>query len=77
MYRTNKVIGIFKIPAQLVSSCAFGGENLDTLFVTTGRVLFDFNTQQIVNQTASPNEGLLYMVKDTCAKGCCGRRAYI
>lgn len=33
----GSVAGIVTIPASLVTSCAFGGEGLDTLFVTTAR----------------------------------------
>lgn len=41
----------------------------------TGKILFNFNTQQIVNQTNSPEEGKIYAITGLCAKGSCGRRA--
>ena len=35
---TGKVISKIIVPAHNVTSCAFGGENLDELFITTARV---------------------------------------
>ena len=34
---TRKIDSVY-VPAAKASSCAFGGENLDTLFITTARV---------------------------------------
>ncbi|MBW7892175.1 MAG: SMP-30/gluconolactonase/LRE family protein [Chitinophagaceae bacterium] len=34
---TGEVMQMIHVPAPNVSSCAFGGENLDTLFITTAR----------------------------------------
>lgn len=36
--RTGKVIQTIEVPAHNVTSCAFGGENLDELYITTARV---------------------------------------
>ena len=36
--RSGKKIDSVYVPAAKASSCAFGGENLDTLFITTARV---------------------------------------
>lgn len=36
--KTGKVLQKVAVPAHNVTSCAFGGKNLDTLFITTARV---------------------------------------
>ena len=35
---TGKMMSIIDVPAHNVSACAFGGPNLDTLYITTARV---------------------------------------
>jgi sugar lactone lactonase YvrE len=35
--RTGEMLQKVKVPAQNVSSCAFGGKNLETLYITTAR----------------------------------------
>ncbi len=35
---TGKLLAKIKVPAYNVTSCAFGGENLDTLFITSARI---------------------------------------
>ncbi|WP_096911845.1 SMP-30/gluconolactonase/LRE family protein [Neobacillus jeddahensis] len=35
---TGKLIQAIPIPAPLVTSCSFGGENMDELFITTARI---------------------------------------
>jgi sugar lactone lactonase YvrE len=35
--RTGELLQKIKVPAQNVSSCAFGGKNLETLYITTAR----------------------------------------
>ena len=37
----GEIVGEHKLPASAVSSCAFGGRNLDRLFVTTARQSLD------------------------------------
>jgi len=38
---TGKILQKINVPAPKVTSCAFGGENLDTLFITTASVEMD------------------------------------
>lgn len=35
--RTGECIGVLPVPASKVTCCCFGGENLDTLYITTAR----------------------------------------
>lgn len=35
---TGKILEKIEVPAHNITSCAFGGENLDTLYITTARV---------------------------------------
>ena len=41
---TGKQISKIEVPAHNVTSCAFGGKNLDTLYITTARV--DMSTEE-------------------------------
>lgn len=41
-------IAVVKVPAQRVTSCCFGGDNLDTLFITTSRA--DLSEEELANQ---------------------------
>lgn len=55
---TGKVMQMIYVPAPNVSSCAFGGENLDTLFITTARG--ELTAEQL---EAFPLSGGLFSVK--------------
>jgi sugar lactone lactonase YvrE len=37
----GRVDRVIEIPVEKVTSCAFGGRNMDTLFVTTASIAFD------------------------------------
>jgi len=52
------VDSIVPIPASLVTSCAFGGPDLDTLYVTTARLGIDAQTQR-----RYPQQGGLFSFK--------------
>jgi L-arabinonolactonase len=52
------VAGIVPIPASLVTSCAFGGPDLDTLYVTTARLGIDEETAR-----RYPRQGGLFAFK--------------
>jgi len=55
---TGELIEKIDVPAQQVSACAFGGENLDTLYITTAQE--DFTEQQRQEQ---PLAGRLFQIK--------------
>ncbi|MBL4642897.1 MAG: SMP-30/gluconolactonase/LRE family protein [Flavobacteriaceae bacterium] len=42
--RTGKLMSKIKVPAHNITSCAFGGENLETLYITSASV--DMNTEE-------------------------------
>lgn len=52
---TGKVISKIEVPAHNVTSCAFGGKNLDTLYITTASV--DMTAEE---HTAFPLAGSLF-----------------
>jgi len=53
---TGAVDKVVKIPgAKNITSCCFGGENLDTLYITTSHLLTDLNE--------FPNAGKLFSVQ--------------
>ena len=54
----GKVDEIVEVPVESVTSCTFGGENLDTLFITTAR--WGMTQEQIDNK---PSAGGLFSVK--------------
>lgn len=44
---TGKLLNSIQIPSPIVTSCSFGGENMDELFVTTARIgLSDVTLQE-------------------------------
>ena len=61
---TKKIMEIIKVPTERVSSCAFGGENLSELFITTARIGFTENLSENVGR----NSGYIYRVQ-TKTKG--------
>lgn len=36
--KTGELISKIKVPAHNITACAFGGENLDILYITTARI---------------------------------------
>ena len=54
----GKIDCIIEIPEKNVTNCAFGGKNLDTLFITTARWGMTEDELQI-----NPNAGALYSIK--------------
>jgi len=53
---TGKLLARVEIPAKNVTSCAFGGTKLDTLFITTARI---GNSEEML--TKHPQSGSLFM----------------
>ena len=51
-------IAVVKVPAQRVTSCCFGSENLDTLFITTSRA--DLSEEELLDQ---PHAGDVFFCK--------------
>ncbi len=60
---TGKKLGEIRLPVGLVSSCAFGGKNLDRLFITTARM--GLGEEELARQ---PEAGSLF-VADTGVRG--------
>ena len=56
--KTGEVVDKIEVPAHNVTSCAFGGENLDILYITTASL--DMTDQE---KKAFPLAGSLFMVK--------------
>ena len=54
----GKVDQIVEVPAQNVTSCTFGGKNLDTLYITTAR--WDMTKKEILN---NPHSGCIFASK--------------
>lgn len=57
----GKQIGEVRVPAAKVTSCAFGGPWLDTLYITTARA--DSSASELESQ---PQSGDLFMLKPGC-----------
>jgi sugar lactone lactonase YvrE len=63
--KSGELISRIEVPAHNVTSCAFGGENLDILYITTASV--DMTEEEKVNY---PLAGSLFVV-DPGVKGVC------
>jgi sugar lactone lactonase YvrE len=61
---TGEKIGSIKLPASRVTSCTFGGENLDDLYITTARV--GLSEEALA---AQPLAGEFFVVKNCGFKG--------
>lgn len=66
-----------KIPAEPVASVAFGGPNLDILFVSTDQMPFNTTTGGISERNISPLSGSIFMVKGLNTKGYPARPIWI
>lgn len=65
-----------KIPAEIVTALAFGGPNLDVLFVTTGSKAFELSSGNVLS-SFSPGSGLIYMIKELDTQEFPGRKLCI
>ena len=62
--QTGKLVSKIKVPSYHVTSCAFGGENLDTLYITTASI--EVSPEQ---EREYPLAGCVFKVKPG-VKGC-------
>lgn len=67
----------YKIPAQFPNACAFGGRELDRLYVTSSSDAFNVFTAVATKDGTTRNDGKIYVIKNLSAKGYCGRKACI
>ncbi|KAM3961143.1 regucalcin-like [Aphomia sociella] len=58
---SRKIIYSYELPVSRVTSVAWGGPNLDELFITTG--------QDRVKINAEPLEGAIFIIRDTGRRG--------
>lgn len=56
--QTGKLISIVEVPSKNITSCAFGGENLDTLYITSAKG--QATTDELLQY---PNSGSLFSIK--------------
>lgn len=63
-----------KLPVETVTNAVYGGENLDTLFVTTSVRKSDFYGQKQADSTHA-DSGKIFMIKGLGSKGVAGRSA--
>lgn len=65
-----------KIPAETCTGAAYGGENLDILFVTTSVRKSNFYGEHLAD-SESPDSGKIFMVTGLGTTGFAGRPAKI
>lgn len=70
-----KLVERYELPARFVSSGAFGGKDLDLLYVISARIALDIFTGLPVDESISKDEGKLFVIKGLGVKGNCGRNA--
>ena len=61
---TGQLLDKVHLPVSLVTSCTFGGENLEDLYITTARA--GLSEKQLRSQ---PNAGALFVVRKTGCQG--------
>lgn len=75
-FRKSKIIKKIKMPAEIITSVAFGGPKLDILFVMTGSKAFKLSSGEVLSSFSS-GSGLVYMIKGLGATGFAGRKLLI
>lgn len=60
------------MPAETITGAVYGGEHLDTLFVTSSVRKSDFFGKSEPDSN-NPESGKIFMVEDAGVKGCAGR----
>ena len=61
--RTGEMIGKVNVPVSRVTSCAFGGENMDELYITTSKTFIDEGDDR------QPDAGAVFVAKDLGTHG--------
>lgn len=70
--RIHQIVQNITIPAHQVTAAAFGGPNLDELYVTTGAKFFDLQIEtrnSTVSETELPSSGHLFKVTGLKSRG--------
>lgn len=57
------------MPTEMITSLAWGGKNLDILFVTSATEPYDLFTGEITDRKLTPDAGRVFMVKGLGVKG--------
>lgn len=73
-FRTHKLLKVIEMPTQLVVNLAFGGPNLDVLFVTSAKGTLGIYSGKSTNQTLTDVAGSLFMIEGLNARGFNGRK---
>ena len=64
--RKGKLLDKIKIPANRVSSCTFGGSDLDELYITTAQRGFADIGKKLDKDSVNEYDGLLFKIKTDC-----------
>lgn len=75
--RTKERVQVINLPTQVVNGVAFGGPEMDKIFVTTGSTIYDIYSGSPANETISSSAGGLFMISGLGAKGYAGRKLCI
>ncbi len=63
---------MFEIPTAFTLNIAFGGPDLNELFVVTGQLPFDLFTGTLKDQKLTASAGNLFVIKNVGATGYAG-----
>lgn len=72
--RTSCLLEKIELPTPVFANLAFGGPNLDTVFVTTGTIASDIFSGAPTNATLASSAGMLIMIKGLNSKGYKGQK---
>lgn len=67
-FSTGKLVRTIKIPAETVTGAIYGGENLDTLFVTSSVRKSSFDGQKHADSN-NPESGKIFIINGLSSKG--------
>lgn len=74
VFRTGKLLNRITMPAETITGVVYGGDHLDTMFVTSSVRKSDFYGNK-EPESSNPESGKIFMIKGLGSKGCAGRSA--
>lgn len=75
--RTSEIVKTIKVPAEVVLAATWGGDNFESLFLTTASKPFEIDTGATSCRPLSPDSGKVFVVSGLNARGFPANKIYI